>query len=47
MNENEWTKEISLKLNKEFCKGNIHAKILQKIPYSRGMGAGTHGADQI
>ena len=35
MNENEWTKEISLKLNKEFCKGNIHAKILQKIPYSQ------------
>lgn len=33
MNENEWTETISVKLNKEFCKGNIHVKVLQKIPY--------------
>lgn len=35
MTENEWTKSIKEKLNKEFCKEDVCVDVLQKIPYSQ------------
>ena len=47
MNENEWTEEISKKLKKEFCKGNIRSKVRQKIPYSQEIGYYTSGWEPV
>lgn len=35
MSENEWTKQISEKLNLDLNDKNLYAKVLQKIPYSQ------------